>query len=438
MKTKFYLKLTSIILFAAFAFNANSQDPVSDMMRAGASDVTKLAGLQVAPLGNSFAAGLGGGWYNTAKTHKFLGFDLTLSINMATIPDDEKVYDFASQQFDALTLKNGAATAEMPTLIAYDDVEAPEMVLNTKASNVTMAIPSEILNDPIAKAAFEYFLNNSTDIPATIDGSNLSIAVPSQQIGEPIKLSGMVPASIPFVAIPTPTVQLGIGLGEIGKNTDVMIRFVPGISAGDFSVGLFGFGVKHDIKQWIPGLKEIEVFDLAGVFGTTKMTATFDFSVTPDLYGDDVVDLSNAASWEGQGMEIGASATTFQIVASKKLLILTPTIGLGFTKTNFNVTMNGKYPLLKSGISAGQDPFIFDKNSQTAPISLNPEFAKMYVDDKDATTDYFEPGEIVNDGKFLPNLSVGLRLKLLILTVHAQYVIQPYTMYTAGFGLTLR
>jgi hypothetical protein len=122
------------------------------------------------------------------------------------------------------------------------------------------------------------------------------------------------------------------------------------------------------------------------------------------------------------------------------LNIFTPYIGIGFTSTNFDVSMNGKYPLLKSAIGY-VDPFVINYNSTNpaaSTITANSDFSKFVVDDKIKNTDYMQPGKIVNSSVFMPNATIGLRLKLLILTIHAQYTIQKYSMVSAGFGFAFR
>jgi hypothetical protein len=436
--------------FIALTASVQAGDPVAEMMRSGADDITKIAGVELKPLGNSLAAGLGGGWYNTAKPHKILGIDLTVSFNLATIPATDKMFDFAAQKFSALSLSTGT-NASMPTLIAYDDQTGPDMVLKTKAQTVSMALPSQITGLP--SVDFDAFVTSVTPSlqskGASIDKTNKTINynAPAETLGKPIQLKGFVPKAIPFVAIPTPTAQLGIGLVF---NTDLIIRYMPTVPAGGLKIGLYGFGIKHDIKQWIPVVKNIPFFDLSALVGYTKLTSTYDLDVNPTMYGDasTLIDKSSPATWKGQQMAISASALTTQIIVSKGLLlnIFTPYVGLGLTSTSFEIDIKGKYPLLKSALNVKKadgssiDPFIVSYNSTnpaSSTIAANPDFQKFYVEDKNPLTDYMTPKKI-SSNKTMPNVTVGLRLKLLILTIHAQYTLQTYSMYSAGIGFAFR
>jgi len=47
----------------------------------------------VEPIIQSFGYGLANGWYNTAKPHKPAGFDLTATITLAFVPDEDLFYN---------------------------------------------------------------------------------------------------------------------------------------------------------------------------------------------------------------------------------------------------------------------------------------------------------------------------------------------------------
>src|SRR5690606_17145711 len=84
--------------------------------------------------------------------------------------------------------------------------------------------------------------------------------------------------------VPVPMANLGIGLP---KGTDLKLRFTPTIDLGDdSSLKLFGIGVMHNVKQWIPGIKLLP-FDLSGFVGYTKfkLDAYFDKEDNPDRRG---------------------------------------------------------------------------------------------------------------------------------------------------------
>ena len=63
------------------------------ILSGGVEDAEKMLTEYLRPLANSLGANLNGGWYNTAKVHGTLGFDITFSVSTAFAPDDSKLYD---------------------------------------------------------------------------------------------------------------------------------------------------------------------------------------------------------------------------------------------------------------------------------------------------------------------------------------------------------
>ena len=53
-------------------------DNIEDLLRGGVEDANLLVNEYLRPVGNGFGVDLNNGWYNTARTHKFLGFDITV------------------------------------------------------------------------------------------------------------------------------------------------------------------------------------------------------------------------------------------------------------------------------------------------------------------------------------------------------------------------
>ena len=47
----------------------------------------------LSPLGQALGTGLNNGWFTTAKPHKLLGFDLTLSVTPVLIPESSKSFN---------------------------------------------------------------------------------------------------------------------------------------------------------------------------------------------------------------------------------------------------------------------------------------------------------------------------------------------------------
>jgi len=338
--------LLSFLMISVTLSTAWAQIEIKDVMRAGSADGGKYLERYLEPAVVSFNNGLGSGWYNTAKNHKLLGVDLTVAVNFASIPEEMKTFDFNSINWDVLELQSG------------------DNIIPTVAGGST----NTILQIPIG---------------ATVEGQTYTS---EQEFGAAPGIG-----NIPMNAIPTPTMTLGVGLF---KNTDLKIRYMPAISTDDFEMQLFGIGVMHDIKQWIPGLK-LMPFDLAGFVGSTSLkTKVFVSDVTePDFKVDNGL------------IDMKIATTTVQVLISKQLSVFTPYAGVGYSFTNSTFDVKGTYTY-DDGIS---EPSVIKD-----PISLD-----------------FSEGNT-------PRITVGGRLKFLILTLHADYTIQKYNTFSAGIGLSVR
>jgi len=337
-----------VILIPCLAMSsAKAQDEIGEVLRAGSADGGKYLENYLEPAMVSFNNGLGSGWYNTAKNHKLLGIDLTIAMNFAAVPDEMKVFNFNSYNWEVLQLQPG------------DDQMLPTVAGGGTSSGLFIEEGAEIDG---------YTYTERVDFDA---------------------LSGA--GTLPMNSIPTPTVTMGIGLF---KNTDLKIRYIPTVGNEDFEVGLFGIGVMHDIKQWIPKLKLLP-FDMAGFVGTTALKTK--------LYIPDVND--SDFSIDNGRVDMKIATTTVQVLISKQLSVFTPYAGVGYSFTKSTFDVKGVYTY-DDGVS---EPTVVKD-----PISLD-----------------FSEGNT-------PRITVGGRLKFLILTLHADYTIQKYNTFSAGIGLSVR
>lgn len=336
-----------LILLLAMPFGALAQDGLGDLLKGSAADAKYLAEGYVTPMMRAFGYGMNQGWYNTAKPHKFPGFDLTLSVNPVMIPSSAKVFE-------------------------VDNTRLNNMYLDKDVNGVNVS--------PTGKG----------NIP-TFFGSDKGLAHFSPKNGA--TFSGFSsPSGIDFNMLPLPTLNLGIGLP---KGTDLKLRFIPNIdlnkvSGGEVTgkFGLFGIGVMHDIKQWIPGIKQLP-FDLSGFVGYTK--TTLDVGITE-------------GGPNGKG-EFTCSATTIQVLISKKISVLTPYAGVGYNTATTKLNVKGQYDLNGNGNSTD--------TGEKDPVAIS----------VDSTG---------------PRITGGLRLKFGPITFHGDYTLAKYKSASVGFGIAVR
>jgi hypothetical protein len=329
----FYRVSVLAAAFAAFSLPAFAQDDIEKLLQESVEDGRKLVGAYVAPVMKSLSLGLNQGWYNTAKPHKIAGVDLTITVNAMTIPDGDLLF--------------------RPDQLGLTKIElAPSSPGFPYASTIV---------GPDREATFQ------------VKGD------PSKNFQGPPGLD--LKGQTGYNKVPVPMVHLGFGLP---KGTDLKLRYIPTLDLGDDgTVKMFGVGVMHDIKQWIPGIK-LMPFDLSAFVGYTKfeMQYQLDPNSNPDQQGI-----------------FNMNATTIQGVIGKKFSVITFYGGLGYNIAKSNIALKGNYDI--------------DGTNYKDPVDL--KFAASG-----------------------PRATIGTRLKLAVFTFHADYTLQKYKCLTVGFGISVR
>ena len=330
-----------VAVFATFSLPLCAQDDLEKLLEESVDDGRKLIGAYVDPVMKSLSLSLNQGWYNTAKPHKIAGVDLTITVNAMTVPQSERMFRPDQLGLTQVQLATNSATYPYaPTLLGSD--REPTFQLKSD--------PSSTFQGP--------------------GGLNLKEEIRTDKV-------------------PVPMVHLGFGLP---KNTDIKFRYVPTLNVGeDGTVKMFGLGIMHDIKQWIPGIK-LMPFDLSAFVGYTK------FELQTQL------DAGNPENADQKGV-FTMNATTVQAVIGKKFSVITFYGGIGYNIAKSNLALKGRYD-------------INDDGDETDPFEKDP------VDLKFAASG--------------PRATIGTRLKLAVFTFHADYTLQKYKCLTVGFGIAVR
>ncbi len=342
----------SAALLLMLTVNAQAQDfNFDEFLRAGTGDANTLISNYMKPAMTGFGYGINGGWYNTAKTHKKLGFDLTISVNAAQIPSSDEFFTFNNSDYSNIRLATGNS-AESPTLMG----------------------PSS--QGPLLEAF-----------------SSVNIGGVNQEFTSQFRApQGAGLGS--FNVVPVPTVNLGIGLI---KNTDLKVRYVPEVSQDDFKISLIGFGIMHDIKQYIPVLKKLPL-------DISILAAYTDADIEYDLNGLGLAGSNQLATYD-------VTAWTAQLLVSKKLALLTLYGGIGYNSATTSLAMTGNYDIEVAAEVNGQ----LGSEILTLVDPINLEFDSNGI-----------------------RATAGLRIKLAIFTFHADYTAQEYNIISGGFGIALR
>jgi hypothetical protein len=162
------------------------------------------------PLGESLGATLNNGWYNTARPHRFGGFDATITLNVLNIPASK-------ENFNPNSIENFSSTEQLsPTIIGK--------------------------------------------------GNGATIEYEGEQFTMPTQKSGMS-------FLPIPTLNFGVGIfkkTEINGRYVPNYKYNGGF-IGKGEISMWGLGFKHDILQWIPIIGDAIPLSLSLQGGYTQL-----------------------------------------------------------------------------------------------------------------------------------------------------------------------
>ena len=311
--------LLTILIFC-ISITSKSQVQVDDI-----NDAQAFLQEYLSPLGNGLGAITNNGWYNSAKPHRFLGFDATFTLSVLNISDENKSFD-------------------------------PNFITN--------------------------FSSNSTSTPTILGrGDGATVNYKEEQFKLPNQTT-----LIPALVLPNFNFALGVF-----KKTELNGRFIPNYKYnigffGKGEISMWGLGFKHDLLQWIPIIGNAIPMSLSLQTGHTQ--------------------LNSRLSILDQDVSIDVQATNFNIILSRKILMLTGYTSVGY---NFSTTT----------FTAGEDISNLDTfNLNELEISLPIEMK-------------FE-----NNNEFRAN--VGLRFNLAVIAIHANHTFSKYPVTTIGLGVSLR
>jgi hypothetical protein len=272
----------AMILFSSAAF---SQIDNVDFLRSAPADGVKYIEAYMAPWANAFGAGLNGSWYNTAKPHKFGGFDITFGLNLGIVPSSAETFDLSSTGFSTALTGTGKAST-----IAGPRTDGPTMTYSQ--SGITLA-------------------------------------------------SFPTPPGTGWKYIPVPTLQVGIGL-PLG--TELKGRFIPRLPIKDGDIMLWGVGLMHSIMQYIPG-NDLLPLDVSIFGGFTSLNGNVPISLQPDpAITWNYTTINPTLYFADQNLSMTVQAYNVGAVASVNLKVITFYGGLGYSNTKTTAEMEGNYP----------------------------------------------------------------------------------------------
>lgn len=337
-------KLYFILLAICLSFSAKSQD--LELLLLAKSDANLLMKKYMSPTMSGMMNGLNNGWYHTAKTHKKLGFDITINVNAAIVPSADKSFIFNPADYQYLTLQN-PANNKMSTIMGSEN-------------------------------------NSQINIKIPANGNTYKV--------EDFKLPNGIGDDLPLNAVPSPIIQASIG---IPLSTDISVRFLPSINTEDVEGNLIGFGIKHNLMQYLGPLDKLPL-NIALFGGYTTMNITYAINST-ELPGSN------------QEATFKLNTYTFQALASLDFPIITLYGGIGLDSGTSDLKINGTYNLTYRIEGTANTV------TETVTDPLNLDFKTSGL-----------------------RGTLGARLNLAFFKIFADYSIKDYNTLTAGIAFSFR
>ncbi|CAD5256899.1 MULTISPECIES: DUF6588 family protein [unclassified Imperialibacter] len=307
------------LVYAPFLSQSQSLDV---FIEGGVDDAEELLKNYFEPAFLGFGYGLTNNWANTAKPHQPLGFDVTLSLSVAYVPEKATFFTFNPNDYSNVTLADPSKD-QLPTIFGpnLDADDIPEIVFNEgqQESEVTFSSPTGLGMEEV----------------------------------------------IGFNAVPAPMIQAGLGLI---KETDLKIRTIPTYTYknGDTEVklGMLGFGILHDMKQHVPAFA-FAPFELSLLAGFSRISV----ETTPDI------------NTPGNVTRLSVKGATLQVLGSKDFVkIITLYGGVGLNGAFTRVRLDGSYEI-ESSLQPLVDPidFKFSNFSPRATVGVKLNLAIITI-----------------------------------------------------------
>ncbi|MEX2593684.1 MAG: DUF6588 family protein [Anditalea sp.] len=331
MKKTLWFCFSFILGWQIQAIGQNRGD-IERILKAGTADLNTYMKGYIEPAAKGFAYSMGAGWMQTAETHSTFGFHIKASVSAAKVPSYHNTFTFNPADYNNIRVKGTTDNRALPTLFGPSESDATLQIYDRDLLIADVTVP-----------------------PGT---------------------------GLQFNYIPVPSFQAGFGLPA---GTEVLLKVIPKSAIEDVKISQLGFGLKHNIKQHIPVIKQLP-FSFSGLVAYNSLNVSYYFDQGAGQYG-----------------ELQVSGWTFQALASKKLAFLTVYGTLGYNSGKSDFELMGTYKL--------------EGPQETEPISIP------------VSLSYEASG---------PLASLGARLKLGPIFINGDYTFQEFNTITVGLGLSIK
>lgn len=287
-KILLFLFVTLPMVLQAQRFN------FKDYLVLGVDAAEDLTSTYLEPINEGIMYGITGGWNNTARVKQPWQLDVALVANGTFVPNEKLSWTINIAQIDNLeVLARGSENIiRVPTILGSTD------------SNITFV--------------------------ATINGEEFQFDAPTG--------IGLFSANW----LPTAMLQAGVGLPG---NSEFNFRYFPKLNIDDASVGVIGFGLKHEISESIKPLRKLPLA-IAFFAAFTRLDANYDFESDGFITG------------QSQRVDGNMNTGLFELLASTKFPKWNVYGGVGYVTGRSTYALKGVYSIqLQDQMLNFTDPF---------------------------------------------------------------------------------
>lgn len=322
----------ALVVLSCFGVRGVAQDDLGKQLSkvAGPNAVSYLT-----PLLSRWGADLNSGFYYSADLHSILGFDIGLKASAVFVKDADKAFDFTLP--DQMTYNYLSVNYNLRAGVDYDKI----------VSGSPTAVGDKAGKDVKVRQNSLFVPLRGQTIFTTPQGYDLK-----------------------YVPLLVPQASIGLPLG-----LEVIGRFIPPTSVGDAGkVNFVGFGLRHNIDQYIPLIP----VNISVHFMTQKLTL----------------------SDNNDKKLLSATGTAYGVEVSKSFALVTLYGGFQLEKSTWDI-----------------EPYSFNNPESGSTIQME--------------------GFSV-EGKNKSRFHGGLRFLLLFINIHADYSFSEHPVATAGVGISFR
>jgi hypothetical protein len=293
-KITYLLAFLLIIQLSSKVTYAQLSD-IGDLIKGGVSDANLLTKAYISPYAKALAENLNSGWYNTAKPHKLLGFDITFSASASIIPSSDKTFNITALNLQNLRLVDPAKN--MSPTAAGSKGDGP--ALTCQPSSTT-------------------------------------------------SVTFNAPGGTGFGFLPSPMIKVGIGLI---KGTDLSIRYTPKIKIGEAgSLGVWGIGIKHSIMQWLPIVDRVPFLNLSVFGGYSSISASADINYSVPTSTSPSAPVLSVP--KNQKFDLKVGGYNINLIASVDIPIITVYASAGMASGKSTFKLLGDYAIYENSGTA--------------------------------------------------------------------------------------